>query len=1063
MPRNRKERQGGVAILYHESLINNIKPVENIEKEDMEIQWAEIKSGKQTTFVGVYYGKQERAPAEEVQNDIDAIKSQINTLKQEGDIILLGDFNAKLEINIPAKNIYQTQSRNGEILKSLLEDTETVALNTKENVCEWTRENRKKTEEKSVIDYAIVTRKTETKVREIRVDIEGTHRLKGKEETDHNTILLETDMQIKEKPTVKRVWKKGKPQDWVNFNKDMESTIRKRKPETFDELEEMIKKKMKKHIGQITIRNNSKRESKKAKEIREEKKKASKEYDKACETNPTNYEEIKNHYIDTQKKLREQLEKDEIEKRMNIANKLIQQGGTKSNLFWQMRKKIIKNDMDANYDIKDEEGNTIEDESKAKEHIAQYYEQLYQARPGTQEYQQWTDIIQNKVKETEEMLKTKEPIPEITMKELNTAIRSLKKGKSSGPDFIPNEIFINASKPLREEILYHLNEISKTYKIPKQWQEGEIKRLYKGKGNKGKCSAERGITLASNFGKLYERILNNRALKQIRITDAQAGGRKGRATVDHLLIIKEIIQLARVTRKPLYIAFLDVTKAYDKAWLDAIMFVMQKEGIETNLWTLIRKLNQNLTARIRTKDGLTRPIEIKDSIRQGGVLSVVQYALLMDEISKEIEKENKGIELPNTDSENKIGDLLWVDDVALMSFDEKELQDLLDITNETAKRYRIEFGKEKSKVLKIGKKGAENPTFKLGDMELDLTEIYEYLGETINNKGNIENHIKKIKGKAEVAYQTIRIIAGSKDLNYLDMETTWKLIEACVFPIITYAAETWNNTKEQTNALNRILDNVIKRTLKTPFSTPRETLYMETGIIDIEHQAKKKQVMMKHRIKDTSSKLMDTTINAEVKGGWKARLENLEKDINLTEEDYNKTKHSLKTQVNQKINRTFKEKLEKDAKNKSKVQHLLNGQPKWEPGKMKEYLYKTSREVASTIFQARSRMLKVKSNYKNKYKNHLQCRACGLSEETQNHVMQECPKLHPTNANKTTQEMIFCEDSTQLNQIAHLIQKTMNLLATYDEPRRAPTQHGGPARLPAQCRGVAQPSGTTAP
>ncbi len=717
MPRNRNDRKGGgVAILYHESLVNNIKPVENIEKEDMEIQWAEISSGKQKTFVGVFYGKQERAPAEEVQNDYDAIKSQINTLKQEGDVILLGDFNAKLEINMPSKSINQALSRNGEMLQSLLDETESVTLNTKENVCEWTRENRKKPDEKSIIDYAIVTEKTEAKVQNIRVDMEGTHRLKGKEETDHNTFLLETNMELKIKQTVKQVWKRGKPQDWANFNNDIEQAIKKNKPKNFDELEEMITNKMKKHIGQITIRDNSKRESKKAKEIRQMKKNAANQFKEACETKPSSIEEIKNHYIDMQKKLREQLEKDELERRKNIANRLIQEGGINSNLFWHIRRKIVKNDTDANYEVKDEDGNTIQNENEAKEHIARYYEQLYQARPGTPEYQHWTDIIQNKVNETESKLKSQEPIPEITTKELNKAIKALKKGKSSGPDGIPNEVFINANKALKKEILSQLNEISRTYNLPKQWQEGEIKRLYKGKGTKGKCSAERGITLASNFGKLYERILNNRALKQINITDAQAGGKKGRATVDHLLVIKELIQLAKTTRQPLYIAFLDVTKAYDKAWLDAIMYVMNKEGIETNLWTLIRKLNQNLTARIRTKDGLTRPIEIKDSIRQGGVLSVAQYALLMDEISKEIAKESKGIELPNTDS--KVGDLLWVDDVALMSTDEKQLQEMLNITNETAKKYRIEFGKEKSKILKIGKKGEQNPKFKLGEMEL---------------------------------------------------------------------------------------------------------------------------------------------------------------------------------------------------------------------------------------------------------------------------------------------------------------------------------------------------------
>ena len=53
--------------------------------------------------------------------------------------------------------------------------------------------------------------------------------------------------------------------------------------------------------------------------------------------------------------------------------------------------------------------------------------------------------------------------------------------------------------------------------------------------------------------------------------------------------------------------------------------------------------------------------------------------------------------------------------------------------------------------------------------------------------------------------------------------------------------------------------------------------YMETGMVDIEHHAKKKQILMKHRIKDTVSKLMETTINADTRGGWKARLGELEK------------------------------------------------------------------------------------------------------------------------------------------------------------------------------------------
>ena len=58
----------------------------------------------------------------------------------------------------------------------------------------------------------------------------------------------------------------------------------------------------------------------------------------------------------------------------------------------------------------------------------------------------------------------------------------------------------------------HAKLTTPAWKIPPQWKEGSLKRLYKGKGVKGKCSNERGITLASNVGKPFERLVNNRLL-----------------------------------------------------------------------------------------------------------------------------------------------------------------------------------------------------------------------------------------------------------------------------------------------------------------------------------------------------------------------------------------------------------------------------------------------------------------------------------------------------------------------------------------------------------------------
>ncbi len=143
--------------------------------------------------------------------------------------------------------------------------------------------------------------------------------------------------------------------------------------------------------------------------------------------------------------------------------------------------------------------------------------------------------------------------------------------------------------------------------------------------------------------------------------------------------------------------------------------------------------------------------------------------------------------------------------------------------------------------------------------------------------------------------------------------------------------------------------------------------------------------------------------------------------------------------------------------------HLSNGQPLWEPGKMKEYKQKAPRRVASTIFQARTRMLKVKSNYKNKYKTNLTCRACGLAEETQIHIMQECTKLHQNDTNKVTQEMIFSENTTQLSQTAQRIQTTMNLLETFSKPSGVPLQSDRRALTPSVTGGMALPEAQRSP
>ena len=76
----------------------------------------------------------------------------------------------------------------------------------------------------------------------------------------------------------------------------------------------------------------------------------------------------------------------------------------------------------------------------------------------------------------------------------------------------------------------------------------------------------------------------------------------------------------------------------------------------------------------------------------------------------------------------------------------------------------------------------------------------------------------------------------------MQMKIIWKMLETCTVRILTYAGETRNPAKKENKDINNILDNILRRILMVPRTTPREVLYIETGIMDIEQLYKKNRI-----------------------------------------------------------------------------------------------------------------------------------------------------------------------------------------------------------------------------
>ena len=436
---------------------------------------------------------------------------------------------------------------------------------------------------------------------------------------------------------------------------------------------------------------------------------------------------------------------------------------------------------------------------------------------------------------------------------------------------------------------------------------------------------------------------------------------------------------------------------------------MKKNGITEKNLEMMRKMNTGLTARIRTKHVLTRKINIKDSIRQGGVLSVIEYATLMDEITKEIQKRKQGIKMDNGET---LANLLWMDDVALIHENLKELQEVMNTTNHVALTNHIEFGAAKCKVVKNGP--GKKSQISLNGQILEEVAAYKYLGDMINNKGGqIEDQIIALKGKIHAATQEIIAETRNKEFKGMKMAAIWELVETIIIPIITYGSESWEPKKKEIAQIETIFNKALKTIPQFPDQTPTAILLAETGFLTIEMNVNKKKIMHANRVLtkvlllNQGSSLEEPGLIQQLTQGnniWREGIRKLQEEYSITDETLQGNKETLKKIVYSENRSKFKKYIIKEAEGKSKVKHWLDMREGEIPQRRANYLKTMTRKQCTSIIKVRTRMVPVKANYGDRYQDKI-CRLC-QEEETQKH---EC-RIAKVEARHIEYTKYFTED-----------------------------------------------------
>ena len=227
------------------------------------------------------------------------------------------------------------------------------------------------------------------------------------------------------------------------------------------------------------------------------------------------------------------------------------------------------------------------------------------------------------------------PSEPITLEMITKAISKMASGKAAGPSGIVAEMLKPVGEAGAVEVRDLIEDIISEGCIPTDWQESFIVNLYKRKGDALNRGNYRGLKLIEQVMKVLERVVEGLIRQRVEINEMQCGFISGRGTTDAIFIVRQLQEKHLAANKPLYMAFVDLEKAFDRVPRDVIWWAMRKLGIDEWLVRLVQSMYKDVRSRVRVGDGYSEEFGVGVGVHQGSVLSPLLFIIVLEALSRE--------------------------------------------------------------------------------------------------------------------------------------------------------------------------------------------------------------------------------------------------------------------------------------------------------------------------------------------------------------------------------------------------------------------------------------------
>ena len=172
------------------------------------------------------------------------------------------------------------------------------------------------------------------------------------------------------------------------------------------------------------------------------------------------------------------------------------------------------------------------------------------------------------------------PREEIKVDAVKAAINKVKNNKAEGPSEVMVDMLKAAGEAGAVWVTEICNLVVREGRIPEDWCKSWMVNVYKGKGDALECGSYRGIKLLEHVMKILERVIEAKVRRVCKIDDMQFGFMTGKGTTDAIFIVRQIQEKYLAKHKDLWMAFVDLEKAFDRVPREVVWWALRSLGVD---------------------------------------------------------------------------------------------------------------------------------------------------------------------------------------------------------------------------------------------------------------------------------------------------------------------------------------------------------------------------------------------------------------------------------------------------------------------------------------------------